>query len=100
MKEILARIEAGDEQARLVVDAMIFQIAKAIGAEATVLYGKVDAILITGGIAYAPYITQRIRERVRFIAPVAVFPGQDEMQALAINALGALRGELEVKTYA
>lgn len=100
MKEILARIEAGDEQARLVVDAMIFQIAKAIGAEATVLYGKVDAILITGGIAYAPYITQRIRERVRFIAPVAVFPGQDEMQALALNALGALRGELEVKTYA
>ncbi len=99
MKEILTRIAGGDEHARLVVDAMIFQTAKAIGAAATVLYGKVDAILVTGGIAYAGYVTSRLRDRVRFIAPVAIFPGQDEMQALALNALAALRGELEVKTY-
>lgn len=99
MKEILERIERGDEHARTVVDAMIFQIAKAIGAEATVLYGKVDAILLTGGLAYATYITSRIRQRVRFIAPVAVFPGQDEMQALALNALAALRGQREVRVY-
>ncbi len=100
VKEILARIESGDEQARLVVDAMIFQTAKAIGGAATVLYGKVDAILITGGMAHANYITSRLRERVRFIAPTAVFPGEDELQALALNALAALRGQREVKAYA
>lgn len=99
MKEILARIGAGDDYARLVVDAMIFQTAKAVGAAATVLYGKVDAILLTGGLAHAGYVTSRLSERVRFIAPVAVFPGQDEMQALALNALAALRGDLEVKAY-
>ena len=96
---MVKRIEEGDEHARLVLDAMIYQIAKSVGAAAVVLYGKVDAILLTGGIAYSDYITSRLKERVSFLAPVCVYPGEDELEALALNALGALRGELEVQVY-
>lgn len=97
--EILQRIEQGDIKAKLVMDAMIYNIAKSIGAAATVVSGKVDAILLTGGMAHAQYITERITERVSFIAPVKVYPGEDEMQALAESAYAALTGALPVKTY-
>lgn len=93
------RIEAGDSHAQLILDAMIYQVAKEIGAAAVVLYGRVDAILLTGGMAHSAYITSRLRERVSFLAPVHVYPGEDEMEALALNALGALRGELPVREY-
>ncbi|MEG1564093.1 MAG: butyrate kinase [Bacteroides sp.] len=96
---ILQRIEAGDKHAELVLDAMIYNIAKGIGAAATVLYGKVDAILLTGGIAYSDYVVSRLKNRISFLAPVHVYPGEDEMEALALNALGALRGELPVLIY-
>ena len=99
VQAVVKRIEEGDEHARLVLDAMIYQIAKSVGAEAVVLYGKVDAILLTGGIAHSDYITSRLKERVSFLAPVRVYPGEDELEALALNALGALRGELEVQVY-
>lgn len=99
MQAVVKRIEEGDEHARLVLDAMIYQIAKSVGAAAVVLYGKVDAILLTGGIAHSGYITSRLKERVSFLAPVRVYPGEDELEALALNALGALRGELEVQVY-
>ena len=78
---------------------MSYQIAKAVGALTPVLYGKVDAILITGGIAYSKYVTGQIIERVRHIAPVKIYPGEDELEALALNALGALTGELPVNEY-
>ena len=78
---------------------MIYNIAKAIGADATVLYGKVDAILLTGGIAYCDYVISRLKKRIEFIAPIHVYPGEDEMESLAFNALGALRGELPVQVY-
>lgn len=97
--EIVKRIEAGDRHAELILNAMIYQIAKSIGAAATVLYGKVDAILLTGGMAHSDYVTSRIRRRVAFLAPVHVYPGEDELEALAMNALGALRGELAIQTY-
>ena len=97
--EVERRIAAGDEHARLILDAMIYQIAKTIGGAAVVLYGKVDAILLTGGMAHSEYITSRLRERVEFLAPVHIYPGEDELEALALNALGALRGELPVKEY-
>ena len=97
---IIKRIEAGDEQAALILNAMIYQVAKGIGAAATVLYGKVDAILLTGGIAYNEYVVSRLKERTDFLAPVFVYPGEDEMEALALNALGALRGELPILIYA
>ncbi|MEG0888593.1 MAG: butyrate kinase [Bacteroides sp.] len=96
---IIKQIEAGDTHAELVLNAMIYNIAKGIGAAATVLYGKVDAILLTGGIAHNEYVVSRLKERVSFLAPVHVYPGEDEMEALALNALGALRNELPVLTY-
>ena len=97
--EIEQRIKDGDENARLVLDAMAYQISKAVGALTPALFGKVDAILITGGIAYSEYVTSRIIARVRHIAPVAIYPGEDELEALALNALGALSGELPVNEY-
>lgn len=96
---IIQFIEAGDDHARLVLDAMIYNVAKSIGAASTVLCGKVDAILLTGGIAYSDYVISHLRERISFLAPVFVYPGEDEMEALALNALGALRGELPVQVY-
>ena len=99
VKEIIGRIEQGDEKARLLIDAMIYQTAKTIAGDSAVLYGKVDAILLTGGIAYSDYITSRLRERIEFLAPVHIYPGEDEMQALALNALAVWRGHRELKEY-
>ncbi len=99
VQAIIASIEEGDKHSRLILDAMIYQVAKAVGAASVVLYGKVDAILLTGGIAYNDYVTSRIEERVSFLAPVRIYPGEDEMEALAANALSALRGEVEVREY-
>lgn len=98
-REILDRIEAGDEKAKLIMDAMIYHIAKGIAAQAAVLCGRCDAILITGGLAHADYITSRLRERVSFIAPVHIYPGENEMEALAENALAVLRNQREVLEY-
>ena len=91
--------EQNDEKARIIFEAMAYQIAKEIGAAAAVLCGRVDAVLITGGIAYSDKLVNLIRERVQFIAPVKVYPGEDEMQALAEGAYYALTGELEIKQY-
>ncbi len=96
---VVTAIESGDTHAELVLDAMIYQVAKSVGAAAVALCGQVDAILFTGGIAHSHYVVSRLRERVSFLAPVYVYPGEDEMEALALNALGALRGELPVQIY-
>jgi len=97
--DILDRINKGDEQARLILDAMIYNVAKAIGSEAVVLQGKVDAIVFTGGIAYSEYVISKLKSYVSFLGNVEVYPGEDEMGALAMNALDALKGELSVKAY-
>ena len=97
--EIVKSIEKGDKKAELVLNAMIYQISKSVGGAAVALYGKVDAILLTGGIAYSDYVTSRIRERVRFLAPVYIYPGEDEMLALAMNGIGVLKGEVTAKEY-
>ncbi|MDD2315274.1 MAG: butyrate kinase [Proteiniphilum sp.] len=89
----------GDEKCLQVMEAMAYQVAKEIGAMATVLKGVVDGILITGGIANSKWFCNMIIERVYRIAPVYVYPGQDEMGALAENALLALNGEIEIKEY-
>ena len=100
VKEIIRRIEQdGDEHARLVLDAMIYHVAKNIAAESAVLCGKIDAILLTGGLARSEYIVSRLRQRIDFLAPVHCFPGEDEMGALALNALGVLQGKRPVKVY-
>lgn len=83
----------GDEKAMLVFNAMAYNVAKEIGAMSVVMNGKVDAILITGGIAYNEYFVKYITEMVQFIAPVKAYPGEDELGALASNGLRVLNGE-------
>jgi len=97
--EMETRAKQGDEKARLIENAMAYQVAKYIGSMATVLKGRVDGILLTGGIAYDLNFVNYIKEMVSFIAPVTTYQGEDEMQALAMNAFMALTGEIEVKTY-
>ena len=91
------RIAAGDLRAAEVFDAMVYQIAKEIGAMAAVLRGSVDAVLITGGMAHSARLVSNLRDCVDWIAPVKVYPGEDELQALAEGALRVLRGEEEVR---
>ncbi|MGD9046516.1 MAG: butyrate kinase [Anaerolineae bacterium] len=97
--EVERRIAAGDDHARLIYEAMAYQIAKEIGAMATVLKGKVDAIVITGGVAHSRMLLGWIEERVAWIAKVLVYPGEDEMLALVLGALRVLRGEEEARLY-
>ncbi len=97
--EVEKRIENGDEIARLVYEAMAYQVCKEIGACAAVLRGNVDAILITGGIAHSRLLVKWIEERVGFIAPVRVYPGEDEMHALACGGIRVLSGDESAKTY-
>ncbi len=99
MVEALALIQQGDDYAQVVVDAFCYNVAKDIGALATAAYGRVDGIILTGGIAHSDYVTGRIISRCEFIAPVHVYPGENELSALAFNALAVLRGELELKVY-
>jgi len=98
-REVEKRIDAGDDHAREVYEAMAYQIAKEIGAMATVLQGKLDAIVITGGLARDERVMNWIKERVAFIAPVHLFPGAFEMEALALGALRVLRGEERALDY-
>lgn len=99
VKAIIQRIQEGDRHAELLINAMIYQTAKCIAAEGAVLCGEVDAILITGGIAHSEYITSRLRQRINFLGPVYVYPGEDEMEALALNALAVLRHQRKVMQY-
>jgi butyrate kinase len=75
------------------------QIAKEIGSLATVLKGKVDAIILTGGIAYNNMLVEYVKEMTSFIAPMIVYPGEDEMEALAMNGLMVIKGEINAKKY-
>jgi butyrate kinase len=88
-----------DENAALYLDAMIYQVCKQIGAMATVLCGKVDAILVTGGIAYSQTIVQKIKDRCGYIAPIVVYPGENEMESLIRGALEGLRGETPIRKF-
>ncbi len=89
----------GDLKAKNIQDAMCYQTAKEIGAMSAVLKGDVDVIILTGGIAHNNYLVKFITDMVSFIAPVAVYPGEDEMKALSMNGLRILRGELTSKKY-
>jgi len=93
------RIMDGDQRARLVYEAMAYQVAKEIGAQSTVLKGKADALVLTGGLAHSKMLTTWIRERVESIAPVLIYPGEDEMRALSLGALRVLRGEEVARHY-
>jgi butyrate kinase len=100
LREVERRIVSGDARAALIYNAMIYQVAKEIGAMATVLEGKVDAILITGGMAHSEKLIATLRPAIAWIAPVVVYPGEDEMQALAEGALRVLRGEEQPRELA
>jgi butyrate kinase len=97
--EVERRIAAGDEHARLIYEAMAYQIAKEIGAMATVLCGHVDAIVLTGGLAHSEMLCGWLRQRVGWIAPIMIYPGQDEMRAMVEGVLRVLEGEEKAYEY-
>ncbi len=99
LREAEKRVAQGDEKAALVVDAMAYLIAKEIGSKAVTLAGQMDAIILTGGLAYGDNFVGRIRRRIDWMGKVLVYPGEDEMQALAEGALRVLRGEEEPRRY-
>jgi len=99
LEDIEKKIDQGDENAQLIFEAMAYQIAKEIGAMATVLKGVVDKIIITGGCAHSEKLVNLIKERISFIATVLVYPGAFEMQALADAALRVLKGVGKEKVY-
>jgi butyrate kinase len=93
LKEVERRIDAGDERAANVYDAMIYQVAKEAGAMAAVLQGNVDALLLTGGMAHSARLVEKLRAYIEWIAPLAVYPGEDELLALAEGVFRVLDGE-------
>ena len=95
--EVERRMDAGDREAAAVFEAMIYQIAKEAGAMAAVLEGKVDAVLVTGGMAHSERAVERLRGSVEWIAPVKIYPGEDELRALAEGVFRVLDGEEEAK---
>ena len=97
--EVCKRAENGESRAILVRDAFTYQVGKEIGAMAVVLSGNIDAIILTGGIAHHATTVATIKSKVDFIAEVIVYPGEDELKALAFNGLLALDGKIEIKTY-
>ena len=98
-REVCKMADDGDEKAKLVIEASAYQVSKEIGAMAAVLYGEVDAILLTGGLAYNGPFINRIKSQVSFIANVLVYPGEDEIKSLAYNGLLALDGKIAIKKY-
>jgi butyrate kinase len=99
MKAVIEKVKSGDEYAKLIFEAMCYQIAKEIGAMATVLKGNVEAIILTGGVSYNKEVVDEVERRVGWIAPVVVYPGEKELEALALAALRVLRKEEEAKEY-
>lgn len=97
--DVCKMAENGNAKASLIKNAVSYQIGKEIGALASVLLGKVDAIILTGGMAYQEENISYIRNMVSYIAKVVVYPGEDELKALAFNGLMALDGKIEIKTY-
>jgi len=97
--DICKKAESGDEKARLVSEASAYQIAKDIAAAAAVLRGRVDAIILTGGMAYEESHVEYIKNMVSFIAEVVVYPGEDELKALAYSGLLALENKIQIKEY-
>lgn len=98
-REVVKMIQGGDEKAKLILDAFAYQLSKEIGAMAAALQGDVNAILLTGGVAHNKSVTDLICAHVCSIAPVKVYPGEDEMQALAMSGLRVLQGKTKARVY-
>lgn len=99
MIDISHRAEQGEEPYKSVLDAMIYSIAKYIGSMYVALLGKVDAIILTGGIAFDDYCVANLTRQIDYLAPVVLMPGENELESLAYNALEALKGSLPLQTY-
>jgi butyrate kinase len=99
VREVLAQAAAGDARAALLLEALGYQVGKSVGALAAALEGRVDAVLLTGGLAHLAEVVEPVRARVAFVAPVRVWPGEDELQALAEGALRVLTGEETAYRY-
>ena len=98
-REVEEMIDEGNEQAKLLFEALAYQVAKGIGELSVVLKGQVDAIILTGGLAHSDRLTGSITDYVKFIAPVKVLPGENEMEALALGGMRLLKGEEEAKHF-
>jgi butyrate kinase len=98
-KAVEKRIAEGDGRSELVFKAMAYQIAKEIGAMATVLHGKIDGVILTGGLSHSKMLVKWVRERIAFLGPVFVLPGEFEMESLAAGALRVLKGREKAKSY-
>ena len=98
-RDVEAAMNNGDAKAKEVYDAFIYQVCKNVGSQAAVLSGKVDAIVVTGGIAYSKYVIEGIKARTSFIAPITVYPGEDELLALCQGALRVMNGEEAAMKY-
>lgn len=99
LQEVEQRITSGEAKTEMVYEAMVYQIAKEIGAMATVLNGVVDAVLLTGGMAHSQRLVSAVSERVAWIAPIVVYPGEDELQALTEGVLRVLRHEEHLRVF-
>jgi len=99
VREVMKKIEEGEQYAKLIFEAMCYQIAKEIGAMATVLKGDVEVIILTGGIAHNKILVKKVKDRVGWIAPLVVYPGEKEMKALAEAVTRVINGEEKVKIY-
>jgi len=99
LQEVEQRIDAQDSRASAVYDAMAYQVAKETGAMAAVLEGRVDQILLTGGMAHSERFIHRLRPSIEWIAPVSVYPGEDELRALAEGVFRVLNGEEQAKIF-
>lgn len=99
IREVEAMAERGDEQAGIILDALAYQAAKEIASMAAVLEGRIDRIILTGGIAFSNRIVRAITSRVELLAPVIVVPGEAELESLALGALRVLRGEEQARDY-
>jgi butyrate kinase len=97
--EVYNRIKNGDAYAKLITDAMCYKVAKEIGGCAAVLEGKIDAIFLSGGLSFNEYIVEQIKSRIQFLAPIYLYPGEKEMEALAQGGLRVLRGLEEAQEY-
>lgn len=98
-RDVAERAAAGDKEADLAIRALIYTTAKEIGQLATVFYGNVDAILLTGGIAHNPRVVEELKQRCSFIAPIVIYPGENELKSLVENVLRVLHGEDNAKDY-
>lgn len=98
-RDVEKMIKNGDKGAKLIYEAMAYQIAKGIGELSTVVFGEVDAIILTGGMAYSKLLTSWIEKRVKFIAPVMILPGENELESLAYGALKVMKGEEVPREY-